>query len=196
MISCKTNGGRGGFTIVELMVVILIIGIISMVAAASIMESRKNTVLTDVVRQTSNILKVARSRALLRNVATRISIDKSDPYRAWMRLDESTSTSCNDFPNASDPVRWNILGLNLGDQKWTVAGARIYMSELTVGGGNASSVVICMNRRGRVLVQNGPQWTRLVGFIEIKYQRQEGGVDVGVERVVRLEQGGIARIVR
>ncbi len=216
------RGKRAGFTLVELMIVIVIIGIASAIAAPALMESRKNTILGEAARETFSIFETARARSLMRNAAMRIVISKgtvSAPGSIW--LHESSSTSCNNFPpdQASDPVRWGILHLDLNTEHWKRFD--IYMSDLRVGtvtfladgtrqvsGSSVTGLDLCLNRRGIVLVNNGgtfsnPTWIRLNNGgalannqVTIGYQRQDEGNDVGVERLIVLKQGAVARIVR
>ena len=191
----------GGYTIVEMMIVVVIIAIGAMLAATSIIESKKNTLLTDVTRETINVLRTARHRALLRNAAVGIIIDNSSSTTAWIRIDESTDTSCTNIvqPADGDLVRFNMMPFTLTAQRWqAIVGANIYMSGLFVGTATTSVATLCINRRGRILQNAGGSWVNVLGSpaLQIQYQRQDGGVDVGVERVIRMEQGGVARIFR
>lgn len=195
---------RRGYTVVELMIVVVIIAIGSVVAAAAIMESRKNSILTDVVRETFNLLETARSRALMRNVAMGIVIDNSNPYATTISLSESWDTSCNRIAGvgaeAPDPLKTNMIVVNLASPTYQSAtGTNVYTKSLIVSGAAAGTgTTLCINRRGRLLVLSGGDWTNVAGTpaFEIHFQRSEGGADVGVERIIRMQQGGIARIVR
>ena len=218
----KDAAGTSGYKLVELMIVVLIIGIASAIAAPAIMESRKNTILGEAARETYSIFETARARSLMRNAAMRVVITKgsvSAPGSIW--LHESTSTSCNNFPpdQSSDPVRWGILHLDLSTSHWTRF--HIHMSDLRVGtvryladgsrqasGSSVASLDLCLNRRGTVLVNNGgtfsnPSWIRLNNGgslsnnqVTIGFQRQDEGANVGVEKLVVLKQGAVARIMR
>ncbi|MFH1437401.1 MAG: prepilin-type N-terminal cleavage/methylation domain-containing protein [Pseudomonadota bacterium] len=189
----------GGYTIVELMMVMIIIAIGATIAAASIMESKKNTLLTDVTRETINVLRTARHRALLRNVAIGISIINSNPTTATIRIDESTDTSCANIAGPANAFLYDIMNVTLNAPRWRgISGANIYMSGLSVGNAPTSVATLCLNRRGRVLMNAGGAWVNILGTpaLEIQYQRQDEGVDMGVARVIRMEQGGVSRIVR
>ena len=189
----------GGYTIVELMMVMLIIAIGATIAAASIMESKKNTLLTDVTRETINVLRTARHRALLRNVAIGISIDNTNPTTATVRIDESTDTSCRNIVDNSNPFLFNIMNMTLSSPRWRgIHGANIYMSGLSVGTAPTPVATLCINRRGRILQNAGGAWVNVVGSpaVQIQFQRQDQGVDMGVARIIRMEQGGVARIIR
>jgi hypothetical protein len=70
-----------------------------------------------------------------------------------------------------------------------------------------TSLDLCLNRRGLILENVGtftnPDWMRInaSGVVRdnqlvIGFQRREDGLDVGVERVVVVKQGAVARIMR
>jgi prepilin-type N-terminal cleavage/methylation domain-containing protein len=215
-----------GYTIVELMIVVLIIAIMSAIAAPALMESRKNTRLAELPRHTLSIFETARSRAMMRNAAMRVTITKDDgnPATPEIVLTESMTTNCNMFPrNATDNIRgaltrWQIMTLNMDEDRWEEHG--IYMSLLGIGtvhydaGGrhltgdfSFTTLDLCLNRRGLVLQNiagfSNPDWIRINtggsatdSQIVIGFQRREGGLDVGVERVVTVKQGAVARIKR
>lgn len=199
----KTSSSRG-YTIVELMIVVVIIAIGTVIAAASIMEARKNSMLTDVSREVYNLLETARSRALMRNAAVGIIINNPNPHATTISLSESWDTSCNSIAGFGatppDPLRTNLLVVDLTTGRWQrVTGANIFTSSLTVNGApSGAGAALCLNRRGRLLVFSGGNWTNVTGSpaFEIRFQRNDGGVNVGVERIIRMEQGGIARIIQ
>jgi hypothetical protein len=70
-----------------------------------------------------------------------------------------------------------------------------------------ASIDLCLNRRGLVLENAGtfasPDWIRINtggattdSQIVLGFQRRDDGLDVGVERVVVVKQGAVARILR
>jgi len=214
-----------GYTIVELMIVVVIIAIMSALALPALMESRKNTRLGELPRITLSIFETARSRALMRNSATRIIITKGTTVAPGsIVMHESLTTSCNMFPrSATDTLRgassrWSLMSLDINQEPYLRYG--IYMSLLGIGtvtydaGGRHltgdfgyASMDLCLNRRGLVLQNIGtfstPDWIRMNAGgvttdnqVVIGFQRSDGGLDVGVERVVVVKQGAVARIVR
>jgi prepilin-type N-terminal cleavage/methylation domain-containing protein len=186
-----------GYTLIEMMIVVVIIAIGSAIAAASIIRTRKNTLLTDASRETYNILETARSTALLRNVAVGIEIHK-DPIAAYIRLDQSTTTSCADKATSGD--LFGFMQLNFADPRWHRLGdAHVAMESLQVGLVETTGTAkLCINRTGRLLQSSGGGWTKISGSpaLEIRYQLYDGGSAVGVQRILRMEQGGTVRIVR
>jgi len=188
---------------VELMIVLVIIAIGTAVAAASIMEARKNAILTNVARETYNLLETARSRALMRNVAVGIVVNNAVPTATTLALSESWDTSCNRIAGVGtepvDPLKTNLLLVDLTTSRYrTVTGANVYTKSLLVNGAAAGSATLCINRRGRILMLAGADWVNMTvaPAFEIHFQRRDDGVDVGVEKVVQLQQGGVPRIVR
>ena len=219
--------GHGGYTLVELMIVVLIIGIMSAIAAPALMESRKRSTLGSVPRRTLSIFETARARSLMRNAAMRIIVTRgSTSVPGNIVLHESLNTSCNFFPrNATDiargaETRWAVMTMNLNTSRYKNVG--IYMSLMgfgtvrynpssgrTITGDlTKASLDLCLNRRG-LLLENAagtftnPDWMRINsgGIVQdnqvvIGFQRREGGLDVGVERIVLVKQGAVARIMR
>jgi prepilin-type N-terminal cleavage/methylation domain-containing protein len=220
----RTDGD--GYTLVELMIVVLIIGIVSAIAAPALMESRKRSVLGELPRRTLSVFETARTRALMRNAAMRIVITKGDTSTPGnIVLHESLTTSCNWFPrNATDtdrgaPTRWQLMNVDLNVNRYKQHG--IYMSLLgfgsveydpsagrsLTGSLNEPGLDLCLNRRGLLLENVGtlsnPDWQRINtggalvdDQVVIGFQRREGGIDVGVERVVTVKQGAVARVLR
>lgn len=219
-----TDLGPAGYTLVELMIVVLLIGIISAIAAPALMESRKRSTLGSVPRQTLALFETARARSMMRNAAMRIVITRGDvTVPGNILLHESLNTSCNFFPrSATDTARgaetrWAVMTMDLNQARYTRVG--IHMSLLgfgtvkydtsgrtMTGTLTAPNLDLCLNRRGTMLVNTGgtftnPNWTPVGGVdpnrqLVIGFQRREDGLDVGVERVVVVKQGAVARIQR
>jgi Tfp pilus assembly protein FimT len=207
------------------MIVVVIIGIMSAIAAPAIMESRKNSRLGEVPRLTLAIFETARTRAMLRNAAQRIVIARGTTETPGsITLHESMTTSCNMFPRSSTDTqrgattRWEVMKLELNQDRYTRYD--IYMSLLgtgtvsydtagrhVTGTLDMASIDLCLNRRGLVLENAGtfasPDWIRINtggattdSQIVLGFQRRDDGLDVGVERVVVVKQGAVARILR
>ena len=218
--------GPGGYTLVELMIVVLLIGIISAIAAPALMESRKRSTLGSVPRQTLSLFETARARSLMRNAAMRVVITRGNVTTPGnIVLHESLNTSCNFFPRSATDIdrgadtRWAVMTMDLNTSRYKRVG--IHMSLLgygtvkydpsagrtMTGTLTAASLDLCLNRRGLLLENTGtfsnPDWQRINtggalqdNQVVIGFQRREDGLDVGVERIVLVKQGAVARIMR
>jgi hypothetical protein len=162
----------------------------------------------------------------MRNAAMRVVITRgSTTVPGNVVLHESLNTSCNFFPRSATDTergaetRWAVMTVNLDTPRYRRVG--IYMSLLgygtvkydptagrtMTGTLTAASLDLCLNRRGILLENAGtftnPDWQRINtgGAVQdnqvvIGFQRREDGLDVGVERIVLVKQGAVARIMR
>lgn len=84
---------QGGFTLLELMVVIIIIGLMSVIALPTMIEARREQHTYDDASQILELMRNGRARAIGRGTATLITLDTTNGSRGIFRMSEGTGAS-------------------------------------------------------------------------------------------------------
>jgi type II secretion system protein H len=107
MLPCRNNGcRRGGFTLVEMLVVVAIISIMSMAVVAEMHGTFQDALLRSTGRELANAFNLASSRAISVNRPHRIRLDR---FAHRYVLERSTRGGsefhpAQDIPGASGPL--------------------------------------------------------------------------------------------
>jgi prepilin-type N-terminal cleavage/methylation domain-containing protein len=90
----KNNRAQGGYSLMEMLVVVAIIGILMLVTVPNFMVMRKSSVVKGGMRQFTNDLRAARQRAVTASSLVRVSFDDGKRfYYLFESTNEGTSWS-------------------------------------------------------------------------------------------------------
>jgi type II secretion system protein H len=127
-IKTSIAGNRSGFTLLELLVVLFIVGIIVSIVAVSVGRFRDKTLFTEEARRIYLTTKHAREAAIL------------DRTEVAFRLNEETNTYWLDYP-ASKPSEKHAV-----TKKFTVTGADIFFFPK---GNSSGGLIEIQNEKGQ-----------------------------------------------
>ncbi len=189
-----------GYTLLELMIVVILIGIVTALAAPQISQAIKNHSLSDAANQTVLAFRTGRSQAARLNKAFGVFVTNGG-VRDLVRVDRSASNLCQNLPamctvNPPDYGGPNcgIFALPLDDAQWARRGVR--MDQITFNGGNPPSVMFCITPRGKMVAWNGAARLPMGAPVEIRFDRTTaGGASVGVKRTVIVTSTGFPRLM-
>lgn len=224
--------GRRGFSVVELMFVIVIISIVATVAVPTFLGTMHTDRLAQATGEIRQIFERARARAVLRNTAVRVAIVRQPAGPAPnLRIDESHDGTCSGFqriatrtsppPNPAEADAFAPCTAWIATERHRCGLAEVHISgTLAPGYYRAAGVtveriltgepggswtvspdvlVVCVNRRGRLLRWTGTDWTPIGGGLLFRLDRREGGPGgpfMGLVKEVYIPQGGIAGVLR
>ena len=223
-----TPRSGAGFTIVEMMFVVVIIMVLATVAVPTFMGVNATDRVVKATGEIQRAFELARSRAILKNAAVRIAIHRAPgDVRPNIRVDESPDSSCTGFarigtravnPDANESNADNLCSTWLGTEQYRCGVANVAITSTNAWGGYSEAgititgiaegsssggtwtayenIVLCVNRRGRLLRLSGTDWIPVTGGIRFQLDRLEGGSPLGVTKSVFIPQGGISGVIR
>jgi type II secretory pathway pseudopilin PulG len=224
-VGTVTHGSSSGFTIIELMFVVVIIMVLASLAVPTFVGVGQTDRLVQATDEVQRAFELARARAVLMDAPMRIRIVKaSGDATPNIRVDESPDATCYGFqriarratnPDLAEespanpcsawlPAERHRCGISNVHITGTLAwgGYRetsVTILDVTTGSGTADDpLVLCMNRRGRLLSWDGTGWAPLVGGLRFRLDRRQGttGPFLNLVKTVEIPQGGIAGVMR
>jgi len=193
-----------GFSIVELMIVVVIISVLATIAVPSFTGVQDTDYMVKAGAEVQRAFAGARSRSILRNAAIRLIIDHDSASDvANIRVDESPNSSCDGWPVGEESTAaCDVTNPRCGFHEVHVTGSLAFagyrdakVSFVSIRGGDGSNLdtsVICMNRRGRMLLDAAGDWQPIAGGVRILMERQ----GLGLERELWIPQGGVSGVWR
>lgn len=127
-IKTSTAGNKRGFTLLELLVVLFIVGIIASIVAVSVGRFRDKTLFTEEARRIYLTTKHAREAAIL------------DRTEVAFRISEDTNTYWLDYPTSKSS------GKHVVSKKFSITGAEIFFFPK---GNSSGGLIEIQNEKGQ-----------------------------------------------
>ena len=189
---------KPGYTLMELMIVVVLIGIITAAAAPQIVQGVSNNTVSEAVYGVVNCFRAARTRAMQQGRAMGVFVSNNGGVQL-IRVDRGGDTSCDsmpacttmgpDFGGPDCGLRW----LDLNDGHFHRRGVRLrtlsYYDENGVRQDGVSTARFCVLPRGSLRVERGDTWVRVAPVI-LSIDRTGGGV---VRRIM-VNSMGLPRV--
>lgn len=185
--------GARGFTIPELLAVIVIIGIVAATAAPSFINVLRDRRVARVAMDVSGVFRLARYRALGRG--TPVVVRWAEASRSFAVVEAPVgSTGDSIIPESCQSVEWsapppavetvtvlNTINIELAD-----------LEMLDDTGTTQSNVEVCFSGRGRTFVRYGAAgaWVPLAGVLRVDVRNTK----TTLVRTVFIPPNGIARM--
>ncbi len=193
---CRCNRSQG-FTLIELMVVVLIVGIVMALAAPTITTAMQNRTGAEAAYRILGVYKVARTRAMMRGFAHRVAFTPGPGgvgrFEVW---ESDRGSSCKLTGWAGLPLTQRVLVLDLNESDFLSNDVRV--DAFTPSGGGGAD--ICYTPLGQMWysASGGASWDDGSGVVgggfDISINRYEGAVLSGPTRHVVLPIGGMPRL--
>ncbi len=204
------RSGRG-FTLIELMVVVVIVGLLSVLASPSIAERLRDRYAKEVAHRIEGFYRTARLRAMGRGGAVLVRFAGNRVEIREARLGPAAPAGCEPMPvnncttntwTAAIPATDNILVQNKELQVQLNEYEQVFYNTAPPGAANPGTATpgggldVCFTPMGRAFfsVDSGANWAAMTGAAQVNVWRVMDGSKRGLTRNVLLLPNGSARV--
>ena len=195
--------GRRGFTLVELMVVVIIIAIVSALAIPVIGKQLRERRIHQGAQEIAIAYRNGRSLAMARGAAVLV---RFDPPNGGIIVREAVQGgACPDLPatqcNRTTVGDWDTAGLfepvtGVNPGRYSQPGAPVVFEARDPGGANVAFLDVCFTPLGRAFFRQSAASTfqPLTGVPQVDVYRGAVGAPMGVVRTISILPTGAARV--
>jgi prepilin-type N-terminal cleavage/methylation domain-containing protein len=200
-----------GFTVIELLVVVIIIGILALLAVPSVLQQMRDRRVQRAAEEVAMLIRDARNRAMGRGgavlvrvggTATGMTANSVEIREAVVGGSDSCArlpisncqTTAWDTPDPATPAVGPSQQINRFDTALFDVYRNVTLSAYDPSGNATGFLEICFTPMGQPLFRTTATgaWSNLTGVPRIKVQRIEGSGTLGLRRVVLIPPSGVA----
>lgn len=202
-----------GFSLIELMVVIILVSILAVIAVPSLGPAREERLTFELADSFGRLVKTARTRAMARGAAHLVAITSAGTTdRGTFLAFESRDAAGRPLASCRTPASWTVpagsatsplvdgLRLSGTDMKAQMG----LETSLSVDGVTAAAAVLCFTPGGRIYLATGstpqvaantlPVATPTTSTLAVRFARMQGGSAVGIQRTIVVPPSGAPRL--
>jgi prepilin-type N-terminal cleavage/methylation domain-containing protein len=200
--------GNTAFTLMELMVVIVIIGVLAAIAVPGMLAGQDERRAFQAAADISAVIREGRSRAMGRGVAVMTTLQTSGATGDFVLLDDPASVVVDGGASVAQVGGCKGIDWTTGVKNAEVhIGGGIYSQafvnvDMKVNGTAVTKAYLCFAPSGRVYMNTGGSNANAIRTadgmtdpLEIIVTRKNGGSPIGLTRTVVVAPSGATRIV-
>jgi prepilin-type N-terminal cleavage/methylation domain-containing protein len=197
------RGAERGFTLVEMLAVIAMIGILTVVASPIFIDMMRDRRINRAAMNIADYYRTARSRALGRGMPVLIRWDANAGLKQQSSgvlsilepvvLDyPSVNTSCVAIDWTDTNVAYTYSQFDVGDGHYE----RADVSFIDDTGATRAKADVCFSPRGRTYLRTTGVFTELTGVPTFKVVNSKAAGGTGLVRTVFIPPNGVARLAQ
>jgi prepilin-type N-terminal cleavage/methylation domain-containing protein len=197
--STPMKRSQAGYTLMELLIVVILIGLVTALAVPQISEAIANNKVTDATNRTLIAVRAARSKASVDGSAMGVYV-RSTEDNQLIRLDRSSDNTCSSLPDCDDDPPYDrkncgVDWIDFRNSQWTRYGVRITSVTYNDEDSQVNPLVLCVQPSGSIFMKTGGVWTKVASTIDIAMDRTDDGSNSAtVVRHIIVTASGMPRL--